>query len=171
MSPTQVCKLCSVLEIDEALRELFGTVKGSQLTGVGAQQESAQKPWHLHLPAVLESSASCVLCKLVLQGLRESREQLVEDTRFSGDWAETPEDFDDDILTIPYYSNGKLNLRIIVWPVDNFEVENTMSSIHGSESKLKTRAIIRVACDGGNRASWDGYGPICCELRISSRNG
>lgn len=171
MSSTQVCKLCSDLEIDKTIRELLGTVKDSQSTGDGAQQECPRKPWHADLTALLNSSELCVLCKLILQGLREGREQLVEDTRFSGEWAATPKDFDDDILTIPYYSKGKLDLKIVVWSVDNFEDENRMNFVPGSENILKAHAIIRVTCDGETRASWDGYGPLCSELRISSING
>lgn len=172
MPSTQLCKFCSGLEIEETLRELLSLVKDSQSTSDGAQQESAKKPWHLNLQAVLESSETCVLCKLVLQGLRQCREQLVEATRLSGDLLEEiPEDFDDDILTIRWYSDAVLTLRLIVRPVDHFAKDNTMSSIQGSETKLKAHAIIRVVCDGGDRTSWDGHGPISSQLRISSRNG
>lgn len=139
----------------------------------GREQESSLLPWHLNLPAVLEASEACVMCKLILQGLREGREQLVEKTRNSGDWFETPKDFDDDILTIPYYSNAKPKLSIVARSVDEFETKNSMTSDKNLEGALKAHILIRVACSGGIavKSSWDGYERIGCELRVSSIDG
>lgn len=171
MSSVQLCELCNSLAVEEMLQELFVKLKNRESTNTVDQQESPKKPWHLNLPAVLKSSESCILCKLILKGVRESRRQLVEDTRFSGEWAEVPEDLDDDILTIPYYTNSTPTVNIVTWIVDTFEKENTMSSVEGTESRLKAHAIIRITCGGGLQSSWDGYGDINCELRISSKNG
>lgn len=173
MPSAQLCGLCNNLEIEESLREILVKLKNSASTGPGDQQESSPQPWHPNLPAVLKSSATCALCKLVLQGLREARRQLVEDTRFSGEWAETPKDFDHDILIIPYYSNAKPKVTIMAWSAESFEKGNMTSSKQGTEDRLKVHAVIRVTCSGGIEtcSSWDGYSEIFGELRISSHNG
>ncbi len=173
MSLTQVCAACNALAVDECLRDLLHMLEleGSKSISVNCQQKSTQRPWHLDLGVVSKSSISCVICKLVLQGLREGRQHLTEATRFSGNWYETPKDFDDDILTIAYYLNGKLNLTIVAWLATEFENDNAMSSKPGTDCKPKAHAIIRVTCSGDMATSMDGYGEISSELRISLKNG
>ena len=173
MASIKLCGACNIIAIEETVQGLFAKLKDSESTEVGGQQESQNKPWHLNLPTVLKSSARCGLCKLILQGLREGRRQLVEDMRLSGEWTETPKDFDDDILTIPYYSNASPNAKIVAWSADNFEKENTMSARQDSKNRLRAHAKIRVTCSGGIEtvSSWDGYNKIHCELRISSKKG
>lgn len=170
---TQLCELCNAIAVDQIFREIFQRLKDSRAAGTGGQKESIQIPWQLNLTAVFKSSTVCVFCKLVLQGLRDARRQLVEETRFSGDWYEIPKDFDDDITTIPFYSNGKPNLTIAAWPLDEFEEENTITSVRVIEGKLKAHAIFRVSCGGGieTKSSWDGYDSVTSELRISSKDG
>lgn len=173
MASIQLCGPCNRISIEETLQDLFSKLKNPDSTVVGGQQESQQKTWHSNLPAVFESSIKCELCKLILEGLREGRRQLVEETRFSEDWAETPKDFEDDILTIPYYSNATPDVKILAWSADSFEKENMMSAIQDVDNRLRAHAIIRVTCSGGVDTvfSWDGYNEINCELRISSKNG
>ena len=108
------------------------------------------------------------MCKLVLEGLRADRAQLVKDTRQSGDWPEPPRDFYDDILKIRWYSN--IRFEIVARPLSDFEWRNTRPS---GDGKLNLNAVVRVICNGGDQAhsSWDGYGEIKAELRISCKNG
>ena len=173
MSSIQLCELCNNLEVQETLKNILVKLEDCESTGPGDEQESSRQPWYPNLPAVLKTSAACALCKLILQGLRKSRRQLVEDTRFSGEFVAIPKDFDDDILTIPYYSNATPKVTIVAWSAKTFEKENTMSSKQGAEDRLKAHAVIRVTCSGGieMHTSWDGYSEILCELRISSHNG
>lgn len=171
MSSLQLCELCNGLAVEETLRELFVKLNDHESADIGGQEESAEKPWHPNLPTVLKSSESCILCKIILQGLREGRRQLVEDNRFSGEWEEAPKDFDDDILTIPYYSDSTPTINIVTSTVSTFENENTLSSMEDTGGRLRAHAVIRITCGEGIESSWDGYGEIDCELRISSKNG
>jgi hypothetical protein len=175
MPSLRPCEACNGLKIEGILTDIFAKLKDGLSSGLRDQEdveESPQLPWHLGLLAVLESSENCVLCKLVLQGLRASRQQVVEDTRYSGEWAHTPKDFDNDIVTIPYYSNAAPKVTILAWSVNEFEEDNSLIP-PGDSGIVKAHAIIRVTCGGGIpiKSSWDGYEHITCELRISSING
>jgi hypothetical protein len=178
MASGQLCESCNTIAIEQTLQELFAKLQNPESRDARdaswqREKESSERPWHSNLPAVLKSSATCALCKSILQGLREGRRQLVRDARFSGEWAETPNDFDDDILAIPYYSNAKPKVQIIAQTADAYERGNTMSAEQDIEKRLRARAIIRVTCGWGidRVSSWDGYNEINCVLRISSQNG
>jgi hypothetical protein len=175
MACGQLCESCNTIAIEQTLQELFAKLQNPEPTDASWQREkeSSDRPWHSNLPAVLKSSATCALCRSILQGLREGRRQLVRDTRFSGEWVETPKDFDDDILTIPYYSNAKPKVQIIARTGDAFERGNTVSAEQDVKKWLRARAIICVTCGWGidRVSSWDGYNEINCVLRISSQNG
>jgi hypothetical protein len=169
LGSSQLCGLCKALSIGKALRDLSQALQNSK-SGDEAEQETPEQPWHSNLEAVSKSSSSCILCKLVMKGLREARLQLVDDTRFSGDWYETPKDFDDDILMISYYANSKLRLKFVARPLTQFERENSMSE--GKDGvEEQAHAWIRVICGGVQCTSWSGYGNINTEFRVSSQEG
>jgi hypothetical protein len=169
LGSSQLCDLCKALPLKEALRDLSQALQSSK-SGDDADQETPEQSWHDNLDAVSKSSSSCILCKLVMKGLREARLQLVDDTRFSGDWYETPKDLDDDILMISYYANSKLRLLFVARSFTQFERENSMSEgKNGVEEQA--HAWVRVICGGVQCTSWSGYGNIDTELRVSSQEG
>lgn len=171
MLPTQLCDICSALQVEETLQELAEAFVPPLSTDSDSPEESRSRPWHTDLSLLNNYSSPCVLCKLVLQGLREARRQLVENTRHSGDWPEPPKDLDDDILTISWYS--VIGLKVVAWPLSEFEGANTVSLRTSNEEKLRLHAMIQVTCHGGDQvsSSWDGYGNIEAELRLSYKAG
>jgi hypothetical protein len=169
LGSSQLCDLCKALPLKEALRDLSQALQSSK-SGDDTDQKTPEQPWHSNLEAVSKSSSSCILCKLVMTGLREARLQLVDATRFSGDWYETPKDLDDDILIISYYANSKLRLIFVSRPFTQFERENSMSE--GKDGvEEQAHAWIRVICGGAQCTSWSGYGNIDTEFRVSSQGG
>jgi hypothetical protein len=172
MLVTQLCDTCKAVPIEETLRELTNVIKSfkhSQSAESELQEESLLQSWYKDLSDINQSSSSCQLCKLVLQGLRADRKQLVEDIRHSGDWSAPPKDFDDDIVEIQWYS--EIRLEIVASLLTEFERKHTRISAPGNEEKLSLHALVRVICGGGVQASWDGYGEIKAELRISCKAG
>jgi len=168
---SHLCDTCKALPIKESLRNLLEALQHSCSTGNDErQEESFQQTWHTDLKIVAKSSAFCVLCKLVLKGLRDGRLQLVEATRNSGDWYEEPKDFDDDILSIPFYADNQLKLMFVARPFSDFERANSVND-GKSEEKKQVHALISVFCGGGTRGSWEGYGEVRSDLRISSQDG
>lgn len=182
MFSNQLCDTCNALAIEDTLQELYESLRGLPTPFHGnhgeealAQENFRPQLWHPNLSRVSQSSQFCPLCKLALQGLRESRRQLVENTRFSGDWLEPPQDLDDDILSIPWYSET-IRLEIVAVPLTDFERENIRADVPNPDAfeiNVRMHAALRFTSGGGGQlsSSWDGYGEVKAELRISSPDG
>ena len=156
----QICSTCSLQAIPSSIQEVCKAVHITH-----DEEESTQIEWYSDLKSIANSSETCPLCQFIIQGLQDSRRQLVEDIRFSGDWEIAPEDLDHDILTIPYYLEaGGVHPTAVASLSSPFEKKN-------NEGLEKIHVVLRVECYGKESGMGDGYRPIISELRIASKNG